>query len=92
MRTFRLALTGDFLDENGAPAYDDTALRLLDGAPFVRYHFLTEQAHRFAFHQQRGTFVGVSGSPVPPAADPALRAREDLIHVLMNHHEFVTVR
>jgi len=26
------------------------------------------------------------------AQDPALRARENLIHVLLNHHEFVTVR
>ena len=27
-----------------------------------------------------------------PAADPALRARENLVHVLFNHHDFVTVR
>jgi hypothetical protein len=27
-----------------------------------------------------------------PAADPTLRAREGLVHVLLNHHEFVTVR
>ncbi len=41
------------------------------------------------------------GSPGKPAADtegrlaasaPALRARENLVHVLMNHHEFVTLR
>jgi hypothetical protein len=28
----------------------------------------------------------------PPSADPAQRAREDLIHVLLNHNDFVTVR
>lgn len=28
----------------------------------------------------------------PPASDPALRARENLIHVLINHNDFVTVR
>ncbi|MGD9648496.1 MAG: DUF1549 and DUF1553 domain-containing protein, partial [Pirellulales bacterium] len=28
----------------------------------------------------------------PPAADPLLRARESLVHVLLNHHDFVTVR
>ncbi|MBX9787315.1 MAG: PSD1 and planctomycete cytochrome C domain-containing protein [Pirellulales bacterium] len=28
----------------------------------------------------------------PPAANPRLRAREALVHVLLNHHEFVTVR
>jgi hypothetical protein len=27
-----------------------------------------------------------------PAADPALRARENLVHVLLNHHDFVTIR
>ena len=29
---------------------------------------------------------------VPPAADPAQRARENLVHVLFNHNDFVTVR
>ena len=29
---------------------------------------------------------------VSPAQDAALRARENLIHVLMNHNDFVTVR
>ncbi len=27
-----------------------------------------------------------------PAADPALRRRESLVHVLLNHHDFVTIR
>ena len=27
-----------------------------------------------------------------PSAEPALRARENLVHVLMNHHDFVTIR
>jgi hypothetical protein len=27
-----------------------------------------------------------------PAASPALRARENLVHVLMNHHDFVMIR
>ena len=26
-----------------------------------------------------------------PSADPAIRAREQLVHVLMNHHEFVSI-
>ena len=26
-----------------------------------------------------------------PSADPATRAREQLVHVLMNHHEFVSI-
>jgi hypothetical protein len=28
----------------------------------------------------------------PPSKDPARRARENLVHVLVNHNEFVTVR
>ena len=28
----------------------------------------------------------------PPAADPAQRARESLVHVLFNHNDFVTIR
>jgi hypothetical protein len=49
--------------------------------------FLQEQARRHA---------GAGAPPDPdgrsPAADPALRARENLVHVLLNHHDFVTVR
>jgi len=29
---------------------------------------------------------------VPAAIEPHLRAREGLIHVLINHHEFVMIR
>ena len=31
-------------------------------------------------------------TPFAPAKEPALRARENLVHVLFNHNEFVTVR
>lgn len=31
-------------------------------------------------------------SPIPPARDPARRAREDLIVVLLNHNDFVSIR
>src|SRR2546426_11679812 len=46
MRTFRVALTGDFLDEHGACAYGDAGLPLLDAAPFITYRFLTALAPR----------------------------------------------
>ena len=29
---------------------------------------------------------------VPPSTDPRLRARENLVHVLLNHQDFVTIR
>jgi hypothetical protein len=29
---------------------------------------------------------------IPPATDPAMRARENLVHVLVNHNDFITLR
>jgi hypothetical protein len=49
--------------------------------------FLKEQALRLGTGKPAADADGRQ-----PAADPALRARENLVHVLMNHHEFVTVR
>jgi len=46
MRTFHVAFTGDFLDTQGASAYGDIHLDLLDRAPHVRYSFLMDQAPR----------------------------------------------
>lgn len=44
MRIFRVALTGDYLDATGAVAYGDISLSLWEGVPFLRHHFLHEQA------------------------------------------------
>jgi hypothetical protein len=30
--------------------------------------------------------------PIGPHSDPSKRAREHLVHALLNHHEFITVR
>lgn len=46
MSTFRIALTGDFLNDAGAPAYGDLGLPLLDECPAIHYHFLRDQAPR----------------------------------------------
>ncbi len=46
MRLFRLAYTGDFLNEDGTPAYGDMSLSLLRAAPFIRWHVLTDLAPR----------------------------------------------
>jgi phosphoglycerate dehydrogenase-like enzyme len=46
VRTFRVALTGDFLNEAGQPAYVDAGLHLLASRPYVHYRFLTRQAPR----------------------------------------------
>jgi hypothetical protein len=37
-------------------------------------------------------FPSGASPAVAPAADPAQRAREGLVLVLFNHHEFLTVR
>jgi hypothetical protein len=51
--------------------------------------FLEEQTKR---HQTSKAAGDSSGDGSRPATDPALRARENLVHALMNHHEFVTIR
>ncbi|HVX10287.1 MAG TPA: NAD(P)-dependent oxidoreductase [Pirellulales bacterium] len=43
---FRVALTGDFLDESGQPGYGDLGLPLWADMPSIRYHFLRDQAPR----------------------------------------------
>jgi hypothetical protein len=54
--------------------------------------FLNEQTARLTEKSKLTTFAAGPAGPVPPSAEPAARAREDLIHVLFNHHEFVTIR
>ena len=53
--------------------------------------FLTAQT---ATVQNAGetAFAGAGDAAVPASTDPHQRAREDLCHVLFNHHEFVTIR
>jgi phosphoglycerate dehydrogenase-like enzyme len=46
VRAFTVALTGDFLDEEGASAFGDAGLASLESAPHVRCHYLREQAPR----------------------------------------------
>lgn len=45
MRTFRIAYTGDCLNESGAAAYGDMSLDLLN-RPFIQHHFLMDHAPR----------------------------------------------
>jgi phosphoglycerate dehydrogenase-like enzyme len=46
VKPFRIAFTGDFLDEDGRCAYGDVGLERLDRVPHVRYRFLMEHAPR----------------------------------------------
>src|SRR5262245_7248284 len=54
--------------------------------------FLTEQAARLMEKGKLTSFAAGPPGPVPPSPEPTLRAREDLIHVLFNHHEFLIIR
>jgi hypothetical protein len=54
--------------------------------------FLVEQASLLAQRQKLSAFTGGNPTSVAPSNDPNMRAREDLIQVLLNHNEFVTIR
>ena len=54
--------------------------------------FLTTQSQRLANPTALAAFVSTDANPVKPATDPLARARENLVHVLLNHNDFVTVR
>jgi hypothetical protein len=51
--------------------------------------FLARQVRLF---EENGLKAGPAPAPDAPATDPILRARENLVHVLFNHNDFVTIR
>jgi hypothetical protein len=54
--------------------------------------FLREQTQLLADTTKLNKFKSGSSPEVAPSADPHLRARESLVHALLNHTEFVTIR
>lgn len=54
--------------------------------------FLDEQSRRHADPAALEAFTSGGENPVKPATDPHQRARENLVHVLLNHNDFLTVR
>ncbi|SIO59266.1 Planctomycete cytochrome C [Singulisphaera sp. GP187] len=80
------------------PAFVTTAFqRVLGRAPAPEERtacetYLTEQAGRLADKAGLHPFTSGPATTVKPAADPAQRARESLVHVLFNHNDFVTIR
>jgi hypothetical protein len=54
--------------------------------------FLSDQALRFADPKSLTQFATGTPASVPAAVDPHQRARENLVHVLLNHNDFVTIR
>jgi hypothetical protein len=54
--------------------------------------FLERQSIRLADPKALVAFASGGDNPVKPAADPGQRARENLVHVLLNHNDFLTIR
>jgi hypothetical protein len=55
--------------------------------------FLDEQTRFFEAHRSRLAPAAAHPADVDkPSADPAVRARESVIHALFNHHDFVTLK
>ncbi len=54
--------------------------------------FLETQGRQLVRPGAMTAFAGGPPAAVPPAAEPAQRAREDLVHVLLNHNDFLTIR
>lgn len=53
--------------------------------------FLEQETQRLA--KEKPTPPARQGTDdLPPSPDPSVRARENLVHVLFNHHDFVTIR
>jgi mono/diheme cytochrome c family protein len=66
-----------------APSDEERALCL---------EFLSGQARRFADPAALVAFASGPENAVKPSSDPDQRARENLIHVLLNHNDFLTIR
>jgi Protein of unknown function (DUF1553)/Planctomycete cytochrome C len=87
---------------NGQNAKDDDFIRAafdtILGAPPTSgelsesQKFLASQSALLAQPERLARFSEVVDTRVPPAADTKTRARENLIHALLNHNEFITVR
>ncbi|MCP4507463.1 MAG: DUF1553 domain-containing protein [Fuerstiella sp.] len=72
-------------------------LRILSRPPTAEelttcHQFLAEQSTTLSDTAELTTFIGGKPPIVKPATDPHQRARENLIQVLMNHNDFITVR
>ena len=67
-----------------SPTTDEMAISLA---------FLEEQRQTLVVAVGRLTPTkGLATDPSQPAAEPTLRARENFVHVLLNHNDFVTIR
>ena len=54
--------------------------------------FLQQQSDQFSAAGSLTAFSGGTDNLIKPSADAAQRSRENLVHVLFNHNDFVTIR
>ncbi|HEY2413151.1 MAG TPA: DUF1549 domain-containing protein [Pirellulaceae bacterium] len=54
--------------------------------------FLTDQSTRLSDPEKLTPFSADKKAEIAPSTDPHLRSRENLIHVLLNHNDFLTIR
>jgi len=100
-----LATTGDFAGTTADAAAGPETARDFVRAAFeqvlTREPTPDEERACLAFLERHAALVQDRGLPVfpggdvgtqRPSADPGQRARENLVHVLLNHHDFVTIR
>jgi len=86
------------LSTKSGPEFIDAAfLRVLDRPPTAEEAresagYLDRQAELYSDPSQLTAFTNGSEAALKPSADPKQRARESLVHVLLNHNDFVTVR
>ena len=90
------------ISEQGAPDPEAAFLnlafeQLLGRAPTAAERteckrFIEAQAALLTTPKQLTPFATGGPNAIPPAPDPRQRARESLVHVLLNHNEFVTIR
>ncbi len=74
-------------------AFEQTLTRLPTETEMVEcLKFLAAQSDLLADSTKLTTINAGSAATIKPAGDSRLRSRENLVHVLLNHHEFVTIR
>jgi hypothetical protein len=84
-------------DEPGNEFIEQAFLTILSREPTPKerdrcVEFLSDQATRLTNPDALSSIGGVVTASVPSSSDSGQRARENLVHVLMNHNDFVTAR
>ena len=90
-------LAGAIPTQDDAPFVASAFERTLGRAPTDEERaacvaYLAQQARSLAAPSEPGPAPAGPAPEVPPAADPRQRAREGLVHVLLNHNDFLTIR